>query len=82
MENNAQTGYLTRSHECDIAFFLSFCIEQYKTKYAMTGSEAMKKLDQYGVLEYLSKNYEVLHTQSAQWILADIEDFIQARITA
>ena len=42
----------------------------------MTGKEAMQELDRYGVLEYLSEFYDVLHTQGKQWILADIEDFI------
>ena len=64
------------NNQQDIALFLSFCIEQYKAAKGMTGKEAMQELDRYGVLEYLSKFYDVLHTQGRQWILADIEDFI------
>ena len=61
----------------DIAYFISFCIEQYKNENNLTGVEAMRQLEQYHVLEYLSEHYEALHTQSRQWILEDIEEFIR-----
>ena len=51
------------NNQQDIALFLSFCIEQYKAAKGMTGKEAMQELDRYGVLEYLSEFYDVLHTQ-------------------
>ena len=37
----------------------------------------MQLLNQYGVLEYLEECYEPLHTQSAQWIMEDIDEFIK-----
>ena len=63
----------------DTAYFVSFCIEQYKNAKGMTGEEAMNTLDRYGVLEYLEENFEILHTQSYQWILEDIDEFINIR---
>ena len=63
----------------DIAYFVSFCIEQYKSAKGLTGAEAMHLLDQYGVLDYLSEHYEILHTQSRQWLLEDIDEFIKLR---
>lgn len=39
----------------------------------------MRLLDSYGVLEYLEANFDSLHTQSRQWILEDIDDFINIR---
>ena len=63
----------------DIAYFVSFCIEQYKNAKGLTGEEAMNTLDRYGVLEYLEENFEILHTQSYQWILEDIDEFINIR---
>ena len=65
--------------EQDISYFLSFCIEQYKNEKRMTGTEAMNFLNRYGVLEYLAEHFEILHTQSRQWILADIDEFIEIR---
>lgn len=63
----------------DIAYFLSFCVEQYKNRENINGGEAMRKLDHYGVLEYLSNHFDALHTQSWQWILADIDEYISIR---
>ncbi len=63
----------------DLAYFLSFCIEQYKAKKGMTGEEAFQLLNKYGVMEYLYEHFEVLHTQSHQWILADIDEFMAIR---
>ena len=63
----------------DIAYFLSFCIEQYKEAKGLSGSEAMSLLSEYGVLEYLAEHWEILHTQGRQWIIEDIDEFIKAR---
>ncbi len=63
----------------DIAYFLSFCIEQYKTEKGISGADAVQVLKLYGVLEYLAEHFDVLHTQSKQWLLADIDEFIHIR---
>ena len=63
----------------DIAYFLSFCIEQYKVAKSLTGNEAMTLLSGYSVLEYLEEHYEALHTQSRQWLVEEIDDFIRER---
>ena len=68
----------TRSNE--ISLFLAFCIEQYKQRHNLTGEQSMRILDQYGVLEYLEAGYEPLHTQSAQWIMEDIDEFINKKV--
>ena len=39
----------------------------------------MQVLDAYKVLDYLAEHYEILHTQSSQWILEDIDEFIRLR---
>lgn len=66
-------------NKLDIAYFLSFCIEQYKKEKGISGAEAAQLLQGYGVLEYLKEHFEVLHTQSKQWLLADIDEFIKLR---
>ena len=63
----------------DIAYFVSFCIEQYKKAKHLTSAEAIDLLSHYQVLDYLSDHYEILHTQSHQWILEDIDEFIKVR---
>lgn len=63
----------------DKAYFMSFCIEQYKHEKGLTGEQAMRVQDKYGALAYLEENFEVLHTQSRQWILEDLDEFINHR---
>ena len=63
----------------DIAYFISFCIEQYKEAKWLSGSKTSALLAEYGVLEYLYEHWEILHTQGRQWIIEDIDEFIKAR---
>lgn len=61
-----------------IPLFLSFCIEQYKNAKKISGRESMEILDNSGALDYLEKCYEPIHTQSPQWILQEIEDYLNS----
>lgn len=62
--------------ELDIAYFLSFCIEQYKMERGLSGEDTMSLFEKYNVLPYLSDNFEVLHTQGRQWLIEEIDDYI------
>ena len=66
-------------HQQDIAYFLSFCTEQYKNEKHLSGSDAVVILEKYGVLDYLAEHYEMLHTQSRQWLMEEINEFIALR---
>lgn len=59
--------------------FKTFCLEQYKQEHGITGAEAMMRFKSYGVLDYLSSFYDVLHTTGAKYIVNDIDLFIEAR---
>ena len=63
----------------DIAYFISFCIEQYKEAKCLSGSKTAALLYEYGVLEYLFEQWEILHTQGRQWLVEDIDEFIRVR---
>ena len=63
----------------DISYFLSFCIEQYMNEKKLAQDEAMALFTAYDVLDYLMEHFEILHTQSRQWIIEDIEEFIKER---
>lgn len=65
--------------ELDIVYFISFCIEQYKIHISASGTEVMDLFDKYGVTEFLSDNFEVLHTESRQWLIEEIDEFIRQR---
>lgn len=66
--------------ELEIAYFLSFCIEQYKHKHQMSGNETVSLFDKYDILLYLEENFEVLHTQGHQWLIEEIDELINERI--
>ena len=63
----------------DIAYFLSFCVEQYKKAKGIDGAEVIKTFAKYDVFDYLNNHFEILHTQSHQWILEDIDEYIEVR---
>lgn len=59
--------------------FIVFCMENYKEKERLTGKQVFKLFNEYGVLDYLSDGYEVLHTQGKEWIMNDIDEFLSVR---
>ncbi|MBP3497044.1 MAG: DUF3791 domain-containing protein [Alistipes sp.] len=63
----------------DIAFFLAFCIEQYMNEKRLSHEEAISLFTEFGVLDYLAEHFEILHTQSRQWIIEDIDEYIKER---
>lgn len=65
-----------KDKELDIAYFLSFCMEQYKNRHQMSGEEVATLFEQYDVLPYLKDNFEVLHTQGHQWLMEEIDEWI------
>ena len=63
----------------DISYFISFCIEEYMNTKGVNEEEVINTFSEYGVLDYLNKYFDVLHTQSRQWLIEDIDDFINQR---
>ena len=63
----------------EVVSFKAFCIEQYKYKHNMNGKDTFDLFKKYGVLDYLGKFYDVLHTFGAQYLVQDIDLFIEAR---
>lgn len=45
----------------------------------LSHEEAMSLLTKCGVLDYLAEHFEILHTQSRQWIIEDIDEYIKER---
>ena len=61
----------------DIALFVAFCIEEYGAAKGMSGKQVLDLFSQYGVTDYLCNCFEPLHTQGRQWLVADIDEFIE-----
>lgn len=75
--NNSYLCATMTKRDTDIAYFLSFCIEQYKRHISTSGSNVMALFVQYGVDQYLIDNFDILHTQSSQWLMEEIDEFIK-----
>ncbi len=62
------------------AEFLSFCIENYKLKLgAVSGAKISEYFDEYGVLDFLLENYDLLHTLGCARLMDEIERFLKKR---
>lgn len=64
--------------ENDRLYFVSFCIEQYKQHADISGEQAAELLFRSGIAEYLNTHFEVLHTQSRQWLMEEIDNRLAA----
>lgn len=62
-----------------VGLFKTFCLEQYKEKHQISGMEAVQLFDRNDVLSYLQECYEPLHTQGADYIVDDIDEYIRFR---
>ena len=60
----------------DLAFWLSWCIEEYAAEMEKSNVDVARLFEKNGVLRYLSENAEILHTQGRNYILRDIGDFL------
>ena len=59
--------------------FKVFCLEQYKNAHGLSGRKAMEQFTQYGVLEYISAFFDVLHSHGGKYVVQDIDMFIESR---
>ena len=59
--------------------FKVFCLEQYKNEHGLSGREAIELFTKYGVLEYISSFFDVLHSYGGKYIVQDIDMFIESR---
>lgn len=59
--------------------FKVFCLTAYKTKHELSGQKAFELFQKYGVFSYLESCYDVLHTTGRDYLIEDIEKYIQAR---
>ena len=56
--------------------FISFCVEMYAVRKTISGQDAYSLFNRLGVLDYLERNYEPLHTQGFNYILSSVDDFM------
>ena len=59
--------------------FTIFCAEQYKYAKKLTGRQLDELFSKYRVWDYLYACYEALHTTGTNYIIHDIDFYIDAR---
>lgn len=59
--------------------FLIYCVEQYKSSKKLTGRQVSELFSRYRVWEYIYSCFEALHTTGANYIVSDIDLYIEAR---
>ena len=59
--------------------FLVYCLEMYRAAKEMTGSQVIEMFKRYGVTDYILSCYEALHTTGTNYIIEDIDLFVDAR---
>ena len=56
--------------------FLIYCIERYRQIKGLTGAEAVAVFNQYGIMEFVRQFFDLLHINSDECIVKEIDDYI------
>lgn len=59
--------------------FLVYCIENYKNANGLKGRETIELFNKYRVIDYINASYEALHTTGRNYIVDDLNIYINAR---
>lgn len=62
--------------------FMIYCIEQYKSAKKLTGKQVSELFSQYSVWDYIYSCFEALHTTGTNYIVEDIDQYIENIKTA
>ena len=60
-----------------VARFVVFCIERYRLRGGLSPAAVLAMFKEVGVEDFLTRNFEVLHSQSVEYILREIDLFIK-----
>ena len=63
----------------DVFEFYTYCLENYAIRKQMSGMRAWVLFKESGADEYVIDNYDLLHTQGLEYVLDDIQRFINRR---
>ena len=59
--------------------FMVMCIEEYKNRKGMSGKDVIALFSKYSVLSYIKTFYEALHTTGMNYIVNDIDSYIESK---
>ena len=61
----------------EIEKYQLFCLEFYKIRQQISGKSALEDFEKYNVFDFIASGYEVLHTQSIEYAVTQIMDYIE-----
>jgi len=56
--------------------FQVFCLESYRSNNGITGTQALSDFRKANVFNFLALGFEVLHTQSKNYLISEITEMI------
>lgn len=59
--------------------FQLFCLESYRSAKGISGTMALDDFRKADVFSFLASGFEVLHTQSKNYLISEITEFINRR---
>lgn len=59
--------------------FILFCLEWYRRREKVSGLDALAEFNKFDVFSYLEEVYDVLHTQSMNYIIDEIKMYIEEK---
>ncbi|MFA9560433.1 DUF3791 domain-containing protein [Evansella sp. AB-rgal1] len=59
--------------------FMVYCIENYKNVKGLKGKDVLELFNKYRVLDYIKATYDALHTTGRDYIVEDLDIYINAR---
>lgn len=59
--------------------FLIYCVEEYRLQKKLSGKDVMELFDKYAVCEYICEFYDLLHITGNNYIVNDIDGYIQSK---
>ena len=65
-----------QNNSTPVLLFLSFCLENYKEYKRISAEETLHLFNKYNTLTYLEDVFEPLHTQGKDYIMRDIDEYI------
>ena len=72
-------GRQNREIPKEVFEFYTYCLENYAIRKQISGMRAWVKFKESSVDEYIIDNYDLLHTQGLEYVLDDIQRFINRR---
>lgn len=74
---NKRTYISDYTGDDSITAFLAFAVEEYAVHKSIKSPEASARLGESGALTHLAEFYDVMHTQSRDWLMVEIDNMVK-----